>query len=76
MDIKENLVKDLELYKNNFNLIESVANLKFEEGVWDVFWIVLQICTGYFFKFEVISVNLFKYYFWSGIILRQLVTDS
>ena len=31
LDIKENLVKNLEWYKNNFNLIESVANLQFEE---------------------------------------------
>ena len=31
LDIKENLVKNLELYKNNYNLIESVANLQFEE---------------------------------------------
>ena len=31
LDIKENLVKDLELYKNNFNLIESASNLKFED---------------------------------------------
>ena len=31
LSIKENLIKDLELYKNNFNLIESVADLKFED---------------------------------------------
>ena len=31
LNIKENLIKNLELYKNNFNLIESVANLKFEK---------------------------------------------
>ena len=30
LSIKENLIKNLELYKNNFNLIESVSNLKFE----------------------------------------------
>ena len=31
LTIKENLIKDLELYKNNINLIESVAELKFED---------------------------------------------
>ena len=31
LDIKENIVKNLELYKNNFNLIESVAELQYEE---------------------------------------------
>ena len=31
LDIKENLIKELELYKNNINLTESVAGLKFED---------------------------------------------
>ena len=31
LSIKENLIKNLELYKNNLNLIESVADLKFED---------------------------------------------
>ena len=29
LNIKENLIKDLELFKNNYTLIENVANLKF-----------------------------------------------
>jgi hypothetical protein len=31
LNIKENLIKDLELYKNNITLIENVANLKFDD---------------------------------------------
>ena len=31
LNIKENLVKDLELFKNNYNLVENVANLQFDE---------------------------------------------
>ena len=31
LNIKENLIKDLELFKNNYTLIENVANLKFDD---------------------------------------------
>ena len=31
LNIKECLIKELELFKNNFNLIENVANLKFDD---------------------------------------------
>ena len=32
LSIKESLVKNLELFKNNYNLIESVANLKYNDA--------------------------------------------
>ena len=31
LNIKESLIKDLELFKNNYTLIENVANLRFED---------------------------------------------
>ena len=31
LNIKDNLIKDLELYKNNYTLIENVSNLKFND---------------------------------------------
>ena len=31
MNIKESLIQNLEIYKNNYNLIENVANLKFDD---------------------------------------------
>ena len=37
LNIKENLIKDLELYKNNYNLIESVANLNFDYSNYEMF---------------------------------------